>query len=87
MVVFTIVFGTLAKLPSEGVADPILVFAAMLPWQFFANALDKPCYTHSCEDRDDVSLVSLVNSLGVLLEYAAIPHVKAVGFLGDCCNV
>jgi lipopolysaccharide transport system permease protein len=41
MVVFTIVFGTLAKLPLEGVACPILVFAAMLPWQFFANALGK----------------------------------------------
>lgn len=39
MVVFTIVFGNLAKLPSEGVPYPILVFAAMLPWQFFSSAL------------------------------------------------
>ncbi len=39
MVVFTVVFGQLAKLPSEGVPYPILVFAALLPWQFFANAL------------------------------------------------
>ena len=39
MVVFTVVFGNLAKLPSEGVPYPILVFAAMLPWQFFANSL------------------------------------------------
>jgi lipopolysaccharide transport system permease protein len=39
MVVFTVVFGNLAKLPSEGVPYPILVFSAMLPWQFFANAL------------------------------------------------
>ena len=38
MVVFTIVFGKLAKLPSDGVPYPILVFAAMLPWQFFSNA-------------------------------------------------
>jgi lipopolysaccharide transport system permease protein len=41
MVVFTIVFGKLAKLPSEGVPYPILVFAAMLPWQFFADALSE----------------------------------------------
>jgi lipopolysaccharide transport system permease protein len=41
MVVFTIVFGKLAKLPSEGVPYPILVFAAMLPWQFFSNALSE----------------------------------------------
>ncbi|MFB2877845.1 ABC transporter permease [Floridanema aerugineum] len=39
MVVFTVVFGQLAKLPSQGVPYPILVFAAMLPWQFFANSL------------------------------------------------
>lgn len=41
MVVFTVVFGQIAKLPSEGVPYPILVFAAMLPWQFFANALSE----------------------------------------------
>lgn len=39
MLVFTVVFGNLAKLPSLGAPYPILVFAAMLPWQFFANAL------------------------------------------------
>jgi lipopolysaccharide transport system permease protein len=41
MVVFTVVFGALAKLPSEGAPYPILVFAAMLPWQFFANSLSE----------------------------------------------
>jgi lipopolysaccharide transport system permease protein len=38
MLVFTLVFSKLAKLPSEGVPYPLLVFAALLPWQFFANA-------------------------------------------------
>lgn len=41
MIVFTIVFGTLAKLPSNGVPYPIMVYAAMLPWQFFANSLSE----------------------------------------------
>ncbi len=41
MVVFSVVFGTLAKLPSGGVPYPILVFAAMLPWQFFSTALSE----------------------------------------------
>jgi lipopolysaccharide transport system permease protein len=41
MIVFTIVFGKLANLPSEGAPYPILVFAAMLPWQFFASALSE----------------------------------------------
>lgn len=39
-VVFTIVFSVLARLPSNpGVPYPIMVFAAMLPWQFFSSAL------------------------------------------------
>ena len=41
MVVFTIVFGSLAKLPSENVPYSILVFSAMLPWQFFSNSLSE----------------------------------------------
>jgi lipopolysaccharide transport system permease protein len=39
MVVFTLLFGKLARLPSEGVAYPVLVFAGLLPWQLFANSL------------------------------------------------
>lgn len=38
MLVFTLVFSKLAKLPSNGVPYPILVFAALLPWQFFSSA-------------------------------------------------
>jgi len=41
MIVFTVVFGNLAKLPSEGAPYPILVFAGMLPWQFFSSALSE----------------------------------------------
>jgi lipopolysaccharide transport system permease protein len=41
MIVFTFVFSNLAKLPSGGVPYPILVFAAMLPWQFFSSALSE----------------------------------------------
>lgn len=39
MVVFTLIFGKLAGLPSNGVPYPILVFTALLPWQLFANSL------------------------------------------------
>ncbi len=42
MIVFTVIFGKLAKLPSEGAAPyAIMVYAAMLPWQFFANSLSE----------------------------------------------
>jgi homopolymeric O-antigen transport system permease protein len=40
MVVFTIFFGNLAKVPSDGLPYPIFSFTALLPWQFFANALN-----------------------------------------------
>lgn len=40
MVVFTLIFGRIAKLPSDGDAPyPLLVFAAMLPWTLFATSL------------------------------------------------
>jgi lipopolysaccharide transport system permease protein len=40
MVVFTVIFGKLADLPSEGTAPyAIMVFAGMLPWTFFSSAL------------------------------------------------
>jgi lipopolysaccharide transport system permease protein len=40
MVVFTVIFGKVANLPSEGTAPyAIMVFAGMLPWTFFSSAL------------------------------------------------
>jgi lipopolysaccharide transport system permease protein len=38
MLTFTFVFGRIARMPSNGVPYPILVFAGLLPWQFFSNA-------------------------------------------------
>jgi lipopolysaccharide transport system permease protein len=40
MLVFTLVFGHVAKLPSNGLPYPILTFSALLPWSFFATAVD-----------------------------------------------
>src|SRR5471030_2122171 len=39
MVVFTVVFGTIARLPSHGAPYALLVFAGMLPWTLFSTAL------------------------------------------------
>ncbi len=39
MLIFTAIFGNLAKIPSEGFPYPVFVYAALLPWTFFANAL------------------------------------------------
>jgi lipopolysaccharide transport system permease protein len=39
MLVFSLFFGRLAKVPSDGVPYPIFAFAALVPWTFFANGL------------------------------------------------
>lgn len=38
MVVFTLVFGRLAGIPSEGIPYPLFALAALVPWQFFSSA-------------------------------------------------
>jgi len=39
MVIFSVIFGQLAKLPSDGIPYPIFTYTALLPWQLFAFAL------------------------------------------------
>ena len=39
MVIFSVVFGQLAKMPSDGYPYPVFVYAALLPWTFFATAI------------------------------------------------
>jgi lipopolysaccharide transport system permease protein len=39
MLLFTVVFGRLAQMPSDGLPYPIFAFAALLPWQLFSTAL------------------------------------------------
>jgi lipopolysaccharide transport system permease protein len=41
MVVFTVVFGKFAKIPSDGIPYPIFAFVALVPWTFFAGALNR----------------------------------------------
>jgi lipopolysaccharide transport system permease protein len=41
MVVFSFIFGRVAKLPSEGIPYPLLTIAGLLPWQLFANAVSE----------------------------------------------
>jgi lipopolysaccharide transport system permease protein len=41
MVVFSLVFGRFAKIPSDGMPYPIFVFSALLPWNLFAGSLGR----------------------------------------------
>ena len=76
MLVFTIVFGRLAKLPSEGVPYPILVFSAMLPWQYFANAMQESSNSLIAESR----LISKVYFPRLIVPASSV-IVSAVDFL------
>ena len=39
MMIFTLFFGRLAKVPSDGIPYPIFAYAGLLPWTFFSNAV------------------------------------------------
>jgi lipopolysaccharide transport system permease protein len=41
MVVFSLFFGKLARMPSDGIPYPIFAYAALVPWTFFANGLNQ----------------------------------------------
>jgi ABC-type polysaccharide/polyol phosphate export permease len=41
VVIFSVVFGQLANLPSEGIPYPVFSYAALLPWQLFSGALTR----------------------------------------------
>jgi len=45
MVIFTLFFGKLAGMPSEGLPYPIFYYSALLPWVYFANALNQATLT------------------------------------------
>jgi len=39
MVIFSVIFGAFAHIPSDGLPYPVFVFAALLPWTFFSSAV------------------------------------------------
>ena len=68
MVVFTVVFGKIANLPSGNIPYPIMVYAAMLPWQLFSTSL-----TQSSESLlSNSSMVSKVYFPRIILPTSSI---------------
>ena len=68
MVIFTLVFGRVAKLPNEGVPYPILVYSAMLPWQYFSSSLG----TSATSLLNGASLVSKIYFPRLILPTASV---------------
>jgi lipopolysaccharide transport system permease protein len=43
MVIFTVIFGNFARMPSDGLPYPIFAYTALLPWTYFAQSLNRSC--------------------------------------------
>ena len=76
MIVFTFVFGRMAKLDSEGFPYPIFVFAGLLPWQFFSEALNR-------SSQSVVSSASVITK--VYFPRLFVPLSAVCGCLIDFC--
>lgn len=76
MLVFTVVFGKLAKMPSDGIPYPLFSYAALLPWNYFAQGLS----------NSSDSLVGSANLIRkVYFPRLAIPVAAVCGGVVDFC--
>jgi lipopolysaccharide transport system permease protein len=74
MVIFTVIFGRLAKLSSDGLPYPVFSFAALLPWNYFSQAIS----------RSGVSLVSNANLISkIYFPRLIVPISGALGPMVD----
>src|SRR6266566_1017586 len=76
MLVFSLFFGRLAKVPSDGIPYPIFTFCALLPWQLFAHALTESSNSLVANERLITKVyfprlvVPLAATLGGLVDFA-----------------
>ena len=68
MVVFSLFFGHLGKIPSDGIPYPIFVYCALLPWQLFAHALGESSNSLVANER----LITKVYFPRLVLPIAAV---------------
>jgi lipopolysaccharide transport system permease protein len=83
MVVFSIFFGKLARVPSDGLPYPIFAYAALVPWTFFANGLNQA--SNSLVGSANLikkvyfpRLLAFMVLLGMMLYYGIFPTVNIV---------
>jgi lipopolysaccharide transport system permease protein len=76
MLVFSLFFGRLAKVPSDGIPYPVFTFCALLPWQLFAHALTESSNSLVANERLITKvyfprlMVPLAAVLGGLVDFA-----------------
>jgi lipopolysaccharide transport system permease protein len=74
MIIFTVIFGKFAQIPSDGFPYPIFAYSALLPWQFFSQAIN----------RSGTSLVQSANLISkVYFPRLIVPLAAALGPLVD----
>jgi lipopolysaccharide transport system permease protein len=74
MIIFTVIFGKFAMIPSDGLPYPVFAYTALLPWQFFSQAIN----------RSGTSLVQSANLISkVYFPRLIIPLAAALGPLID----
>lgn len=76
MVVYTLVFGRLANMPSDGLPYPLFAYAALVPWSYLAKSLDRSGFSVVAESNLITKVyfprivVPLSATLGGLLDFA-----------------
>ncbi|HEX9386234.1 MAG TPA: ABC transporter permease [Anaerolineales bacterium] len=76
MVIFTVVFGNFAKIPSDGLPYPLFAYVALLPWEYFSQAIS----------RSGVSVVNDANLIRkIYFPRLIIPLAAVVTPLADFC--
>lgn len=86
MLLFTLLFGRLAKMPSDGQPFPLFAFAALIPWTFFANAVSASANslvgnTHLISKIYFPRLLIALSSIGTGLLDLAVALVVMFGLL------
>jgi len=84
VVIFTIIFGLLAKMPSEGMPYAVFAYAALLPWNFFASAVTRSsaCLINNQQLITKVYFPRVVIPLGAIVGGVPDMCVSFVVFLG-----
>lgn len=75
MLVFTVMFSTIARFPSDGIPYPLFAYAALVPWTFFAKSLDRSGYSVVAESNLITKIyfprliIPLSTTLGGLIDF------------------
>ncbi len=86
MLVFTVIFSSIARIPSDGIPYPIFSYSALVPWSYFAKSLDRSGFSVVAESNLITKvyfprvIVPLAATLGGLLDFG-IAFLMLIGMM------